>query len=59
MTSPHGHLPIVDTEEVPYPEFFKLPDNDLRPFSLLRRLRAEVERAEKAGVAWQNVIDSF
>lgn len=59
MISPHGHLPLVDAEEAPYPEFFKLDDSDLRPLSLLRRLRVEAENAKRTGAVWQNVVDSF
>lgn len=59
MISPHGKLPIIDAAEVRYPAFFNPDDEDLRPLALLRRLRTEVDRAEKSGEAWQNVLDSF
>ena len=59
MISPHGHLPIVDAAEVPYPDFFSLYDGVRRPLAVLRRLRAEVARAAVSGSSWQNVVDSF
>lgn len=59
MISPHGHLPIVDAPEERYPEFFDMEEDDLRPLSVLRRLREEARRAEKAGLAWQNVLGAF
>ncbi|QBP12519.1 acyl carrier protein [Cupriavidus metallidurans] len=59
MISPHGNLPIVDAAEAEYPDFFRLHDGDLRPLTVLRRLRSEIARAEKSGDAWQNVLDSF
>jgi uncharacterized NAD(P)/FAD-binding protein YdhS len=59
MLSRSGLLPCVDVPPVVYSGFADLNLEAPNMRTLMRTLRAEVERAATAGIQWQAVLDAF
>jgi uncharacterized NAD(P)/FAD-binding protein YdhS len=59
MLSRSGLLPCVDVPPVVYPGFADLNLQAPNMRTLVRTLRAEVERAATGGIQWQAVFDAF